>query len=141
MEKSKMPLLKSSWRHIHPILCKLTKKLTYKYHELNGALSIAGSETTASTLAVTTYHVCKDREILKKLQQEIRGSFTRYEDIDSLSTGGLRYLHAVCSEALRIFPPLPLGLPRVVPAGGDTVDGHYIPEGVNTAELAFHSED
>ena len=32
---------------------------------------------------------------------------------------------------MRIFPPLPFALPRVVPAGGDTVDGHFLPEGVS----------
>ena len=32
---------------------------------------------------------------------------------------------------MRIYPPLPFALPRVVPAGGDTVDGHFLPEGVS----------
>ncbi|GME30024.1 hypothetical protein LQ345_000377 [Neofusicoccum parvum] len=93
---------------------------------------IAGSETTATTLTVVTYYVGRNSEILKRLQQEIRGKFHKYEDIDGSSTAQLRYLHAVCLEALRIFPPLALGLPRVVPAGGDTVDGHWLPGGRQT---------
>ncbi|KAH8635732.1 hypothetical protein IG631_11133 [Alternaria alternata] len=32
---------------------------------------------------------------------------------------------------MRIYPPLPFPLPRVVPQGGDIVDGHFIPEGVS----------
>lgn len=70
---------------------------------------------------------------MQKLQQEIRSSFQKFEDIDSMSTATLRYLQGVCMEGLRIFPPLPLGLPRIVPPGGDTVDGHFIPAGVSIA--------
>lgn len=30
-----------------------------------------------------------------------------------------------------MYPPLPFALPRVVPEGGDTVDGHFLPAGVS----------
>ena len=36
---------------------------------------------------------------------------------------------------MRIYAPLPLGLPRVVPRGGDTVDGHFLPAEVETIAL------
>ena len=39
-------------------------------------------------------------------------------------------MHAVILEGLRIYPPLPFALPRVVPEGGATVNGHFLPEGV-----------
>lgn len=93
---------------------------------------IAGSETTATALTVITYYLSRNPDIMKRLQREIRSAFSRYEDIDSASTAQLSYTHAVCLEALRIFPPLPLGLPRVVPPGGDTVDGYWIPAGVSS---------
>ena len=32
--------------------------------------------------------------------------------------------------------PLPLGLPRVVPTGGEIVDGIFVPEGVSLPEMA-----
>ncbi|KAL8776200.1 MAG: hypothetical protein Q9194_003302 [Teloschistes cf. exilis] len=92
---------------------------------------IAGSETTATTLTVVTYFLCHHPQVLKKLQTEVRGAFTKYEEISGASAANLKYLHAVCLEALRIFPPLPLALPRVVPSGGDTVDGHFVPPGKN----------
>ena len=38
---------------------------------------------------------------------------------------------------MRIYPPLPFALPRVVPAGGDTVDGHFLPEGVSQLFLLY----
>ncbi|KAI9878962.1 MAG: hypothetical protein M1830_010016 [Pleopsidium flavum] len=99
---------------------------------------IAGSETTATTLATVTYYLLRDSSVLAKLQAEIRGTFKIYDEIDAQSTSALTYLHAVCVEALRIFPPLPLGLPRVVPEGGDTIDGHFVPSGtiVNTNPFA-----
>ena len=30
-----------------------------------------------------------------------------------------------------MYPPLPFALPRVVPEGGDTVDGKFVPAGVS----------
>lgn len=52
-----------------------------------------------------------------------------------ISVNSLRYLHAVCLEALRIFPPLPLGLPRQVPTSGAQIDGVFVPGGVSTIYL------
>ena len=97
--------------------------------------SIAGSETTATTLATITWYLFQHPKILAKLQHEVRSSFKEYQDINAQSTNNLPYLHAVCLEALRVFPPLPLGLPRVVPAGGDTVDGCFIPGGVRDSTM------
>ncbi|KAL9583284.1 MAG: hypothetical protein Q9203_005143 [Teloschistes exilis] len=102
-----------------------------KTNEVTKAGVIAGSETTATTLTVVTYFLCHHPQVLKKLQTEVRGAFTKYEEISGASAANLKYLHAVCLEALRIFPPLPLALPRVVPSGGDTVDGHFVPPGVS----------
>lgn len=92
--------------------------------------SIAGSETTATTLAVLFYYVCTTPSAKRELEREILSAFSAYGDINATSAASLRYLHAVCQEALRMFPPLPLGLPREVPKGGETVDGFYVPEGV-----------
>lgn len=92
--------------------------------------SIAGSETTATTLATITYYLFRNPAILTRLQHEIRSNFKTYDEINAQTTADLPYLHAVCLEALRMFPPLPLGLPRIVPPGGDTVDGCFVPGGV-----------
>ena len=68
---------------------------------------------------------------MHRLQQEIRSTFKSYDEIDGTSTRPLKYLNAVALEAMRIYPPLPFALPRVVPLGGDTVEGHFLPEGVS----------
>ncbi|CAI7653228.1 unnamed protein product [Penicillium pancosmium] len=89
---------------------------------------IAGSETTATCLSTIIFYVSRDQRIREKLQQEIRSTFKSDKDINGHSTSSLKYLHAVCLEALRIFPPLALGLPRVVPEAGGFIDGQFVPE-------------
>lgn len=93
---------------------------------------IAGSETTATTLAVMTYYLLKNPEIMSELKQEVREAFDNYESIDAASAGSLKYLKAVAQEAMRMYPPLPFALPRVVPEGGATVDGQFLPAGVSS---------
>jgi len=68
-------------------------------------------------------------EIMHKLQTEIRGAFKNYHEIDTASVANLEYLTAVLNEAMRIMAPVPWIPSRVVPPGGDTVDGHFIPGG------------
>ncbi|KAF5493984.1 Cytochrome P450 monooxygenase BOT4 [Colletotrichum fructicola] len=98
---------------------------------------IAGSETTATTLSCMTYYLLKNPSILTQLQDEIRSSFTRYEDINAATAVPLRYLKAVAQEAMRVYPPLPFALPRVVPEGGCTVDGHLLPGGTVVSTSTF----
>jgi len=45
--------------------------------------------------------------------------------------GKLPYLSAVIEEGLRMAPPVPSGLPRVVPADGGMVCGEWLPGGVS----------
>ncbi|KAI8953272.1 putative cytochrome P450 [Xylaria longipes] len=99
---------------------------------------LAGSETTATALGTTTYYLLKTPAVMKMLSEEIRGAFQKYEDITDRSTQRLPYLRAVILEGMRMYPPLPFPLPRVVPEGGDTVDGHFLPSGtiVSTNPLA-----
>lgn len=87
----------------------------------------AGSETTATSLSCITYYLLRNPEVSRKLQDEIRGAFKSYDEINARSTTSLKYLNAVCLEGMRIYAPLPFPLPRIVPEGGDTVDGHHLP--------------
>ncbi|OTB02487.1 hypothetical protein M426DRAFT_322583 [Hypoxylon sp. CI-4A] len=91
---------------------------------------LAGSETTATALSCITYYLLTTPHARQNLEKEIRDAFTSYDDINDLSTRPLKYLHAVVLEGLRMFPPLPFSLPRVVPKGGDVVDGELLPEGI-----------
>jgi averantin hydroxylase len=95
------------------------------------SLVLAGSETTATLLSRTTYLLLKHPEVMAKLVAEIRGTFANDKAITIVSVGQLKYLSAVFEESLRFYPPVPSGLYRVAPEGGDTVLGKWIPGGVS----------
>lgn len=73
--------------------------------ETCNSLILGGSETVASALSGTIYHLLANPEALAKLQEEVRQVFAKDEDITFAATNGLAYLHAVLQEALRLFPP------------------------------------
>lgn len=93
-----------------------------------GLLLIAGSETTATTLAGTTYLLSRHQDKQRRLAQEIRSSFASEEDITLVSVGRLPYLQAVLEEALRTYPPVAGQLARCVPQGGAVICGFFVPE-------------
>ena len=97
--------------------------------------SIAGGETVSTFLAATTYYLCKTPIAYQKLQNEIRGRYQSYQDIDAASALQLPYLQAVIQEGLRIFPPGSQGFPRTSP--GVMIDNHWIPAGVSIITLPF----
>ncbi|KAI2635077.1 cytochrome P450 monooxygenase-like protein [Xylaria nigripes] len=101
------------------------------------ALVIAGSETTASALSGITWFLLNHPKCMAKLQEEIRGAFASEQEITGHSTANLPYLHGVIEESLRMFPPVPISLPRVSP--GAMVDGHYIPEGTVVSVTTLNS--
>ena len=91
---------------------------------------LAGSETTSSMLSGCTYHLLQNPDIYRRLVSEIRGSFNDALDIQVSSVSKLSYLNAVISESMRIYPPIPAMLPRLVPKGGAMVNGKYVPQDV-----------
>jgi cytochrome P450 len=97
------------------------------------SLSIAGSESTASLLAGATFYILRDGDVYKRLTTEIRTSFASEDEIRMSTVNGLQYLDAVLTETLRIYPPVPVTLPRVVPdtdSHGEIIDGSsFVPAG------------
>jgi cytochrome P450 len=96
----------------------------------SNALIVAGSETTATILSGMTYWLCRTPDVYAKLKHEIRSKFRSADEITS-TTATLPYMTAVINETLRIYPPISVGMPRVVPPGGETVAGSFIPGGVS----------
>jgi cytochrome P450 len=94
-------------------------------------LIFAGSETTASMLASWMYCLLANPRTYEILRDEIRGAFKSTDEITLQKLVALPYLNATLNEALRMYPPVPLAMPRVSPKGGVTIDGHLVPEGVS----------
>ncbi|EXJ57673.1 uncharacterized protein A1O5_12463 [Cladophialophora psammophila CBS 110553] len=102
---------------------------------MNAALFIvAGSETTATLLRGIMNQLLRNKAIFEKLKAEIRGSIKTADDLVMANLEKLPYMDACLEEALRIFPPVPVGLLRIVPEGGSMIDGHFIPAGVSIRE-------
>lgn len=90
---------------------------------------IAGSETSATALSGAVYHLLRFPQRLRRLQDEIRTSFARDDEITYEAVVKLPYLAAVVQETLRIYPPVPGILQRIVPREGTFIAGQYIPGG------------
>ncbi|KAF1963728.1 benzoate 4-monooxygenase cytochrome P450 [Byssothecium circinans] len=123
----------------------LEKSLTPSEMYNNSAtFMIAGTETTATELSGMTYYLLKNPEKMERLKKEIRSAFKSLDDVHMQELSQLKYLNACIEEGLRIYPPVPVGLPRKVPAGGAVVDGNWMPGGTIVSlphYAAFHSPD
>ena len=118
---------------------------------LNMALFIsAGTDTTATALTGWTYYVCTRPHVYTRLVTEIRGELVSEDDIKWENVKNLRYLDATIHEALRLFPPSAASQQRIVPSGGTTIDGYYVPAGTtvavspwasNRSRIIFHEPD
>lgn len=103
-------------------------------------LTTAGSETTASTLAATTYFLGTHPNVLAKLEAEVRSAFRSDEEINVNSVQNLPYMLAVLKEAMRVHPPVPISLSRVAPPQGAEIAGTHVPGGVSLINKRnFHS--
>lgn len=95
-------------------------------------LTTAGSETTATVLTGTLNYLVNNPDKLAILTAEVRDAFQTEQDLTLERLRKLPYLQAAISEGLRLCPPIPWVLPRLVPHGGDTVCGQWFPGGVST---------
>lgn len=94
---------------------------------------VAGTETTATSLSGLLYHLLHNATKMNRLVNEIRSAFHSPDEMTMLNLPRLDYLQACIEEALRIYPPVAAGLPRIVPTGGGQTAGNPLPPGVRTA--------
>ena len=87
---------------------------------------VAGSDTTATTLAFTFYHLAKDPSQQQKIRDELKAT-TGGEDFDFEALRNMLHLNGVINEALRLHPPVPGGVWRISAPEGITVGDKYIP--------------
>ena len=105
-------------------------------------LIVAGSDTCATVLSGTINYLVKTPRAAQRLILELRSSYRNSSEMTFSNLQKLPYLVAVVEEGLRLCPPNPSGLQHIVPAGGETVCGGWLPGGVGTlvhilSEYAF----
>ncbi|KAI0070911.1 cytochrome P450 [Panus rudis PR-1116 ss-1] len=91
---------------------------------------LAGHETTSGTLTFALYHLIKNPESMRKLQEEV-DEVLGDQTLQLSDLGRLKYTMAVIREALRLNSP---AAQRVVKPKEDTTIGggkYFIPKGVN----------
>ena len=90
---------------------------------------IAGSDSVGSLMCTTMFNLLVYPYTLQNLHAELEASnasrpIPKYSEVRNLP-----YLNACVLEGIRMHPPFCLPLERVVPKGGITVLGHFLPEG------------
>ncbi|KAL1618476.1 putative cytochrome p450 monooxygenase [Diplodia seriata] len=98
------------------------------------SLIFAGSGTTANTLTFLNYAVLSRPALQQALEEELSTLQEGYSDADLEQ---LPLLNAIINETLRLYCAVPGSLPRVVPAGGATIGGYFIPEGTTVSTQAY----
>lgn len=89
---------------------------------------VAGHETTATAMIWALYLLCRYPEAQQKLREEVRSKLpTPDEEITASDVDGCHYLHAVCTEVLRLYPPVSLTLRNA--ACDTSIEGQFVPKG------------
>lgn len=97
----------------------------------------AGADTVACGLQAFVYHMIRRPDIWELVRKEIDDAGGTKRVISYADAQGLPVLQACIKEALRIFSPVSMGLPRVAGKGGLTVGGRTFPEGTTVSVNAW----
>ncbi|KAI0747580.1 cytochrome P450 [Fomes fomentarius] len=87
---------------------------------------VAGIDTTGDGLCFLMHHLSLPIASSQRIQERLHAELIANP---SATIDDLPYLDAVVKEGLRVYCPIPMSLPRIVPAGGRTVDGVRLPAG------------
>ena len=90
----------------------------------------AGHETTSTATIWAIYALCQKPEVQKRLREEVRANLPSVNDVSSPVTSEvldrMPYLHAVCSEVLRVYAPVALTLRAA--ARDTSILGQFVPK-------------
>ncbi|KAI9723822.1 MAG: RNA polymerase II mediator complex subunit [Chrysothrix sp. TS-e1954] len=104
-------------------------------------LIVGGSETSATVMTGIMTHLCapQNRQKMERLTNEIRARYATEDTmtIDTVNDAHLPYLDAVINEGMRLCHPVPSGMPRMVPQGGDDYAGVHLPAGTRLGVRIF----
>lgn len=89
-------------------------------------------DTTSTTLTYLFWELAKHPTWQDRLSQELKARTLNTSTVPRyVEVADLPILEAVVNESLRLHPAAPASLVRSTPAGGRTIDGHFMPEGVS----------
>lgn len=96
----------------------------------NIVMLIAGTDTTSLTMTWILHYLMLYPDYYKRVVDEVRSAFSQ-DHIITFSEGKsqLPFLDAFIYEALRVRAVAGVPLPRIVPEGGATFQGHFLPAG------------
>ncbi|KAK0385625.1 hypothetical protein NLU13_6802 [Sarocladium strictum] len=97
----------------------------------------AGTDTTSTTLTYLVWAVLRRPDLQRRLEDEVASLPVDFNEEDAEA---LPLLDRVLRETLRLYGPANSVLPRMVPAEGVTMLGHYLPPGtkVFTQAWSYH---
>ncbi|CAK7221341.1 hypothetical protein SEUCBS140593_004538 [Sporothrix eucalyptigena] len=94
---------------------------------------IAGSEATSITLTYIIWNLIQYPEIDRKLRAELS---TLPAESSYTELAKLPYMDSVIRETLRIYPPAPSPMPRIVPASGFSMGNVVYPAKLHSSNTA-----
>ncbi|KAK7418715.1 hypothetical protein QQX98_003733 [Neonectria punicea] len=104
-----------------------SKQDTVNLHGDAHLIVVAGSDTTAASLACLFFELATNPEATRQLQEEIDQYYAGTEEPDHVALSKLKYLQACIDESLRLHPPVPSGLQRMTPPQGLQIGDVFIP--------------
>lgn len=105
-----------------------------------GNFTVAGTGTTAITLAYMVYAVLSQPNLQAEIEAEVS---TLPEDFTDADVEGLKWLNATISETNRLFAAAPGSFPRRAPSEGLAIGGYSIPGNttVSTQGYTMHRKE
>lgn len=96
-----------------------------------------GSDNSSTAISATRFYTCQHRIVLRQLQKELSDTFASAKDIKPGFVESCVYLRACIDEAMRLCPPNPTIIPRLVGPGGINVLDQHISEGLYVGVSKF----
>ena len=103
---------------------------------------LGGSDSTAIAIRMIMLHILSNPRVHVKLVKELDSQAPNFSTpvITSAESRKLPYLQACIKEGLRIWPPLQSLQSKMSPLGGETVNGVFIPGGIEVAHSSMTTQ-
>lgn len=94
------------------------------------SITIAGSEGTATALTGATFLLLRHPHQYQRAVHEVREAFHNESEMTSSEIyARVPFIDSVLQEAMRLYPPVSITMPRKIPEGGEIIDGRFVAAG------------